>query len=861
MPFLRKIILSLENPLPKIFPSLFYYLITGLSFIFLIASVFQRTHHTYLEDDMLWFVPLHLAIAKHHSWVEIWGIFHGYEMTLVDGVYFYFLNFIFGPHLKYFVLTSLFLHLLNSLLLFRVLVQRLRLSYDASFAAALIFMTFYGQLHVYVWPLAAHHLLAIFLILIILDLYFRVEERAGQGKAYQRLYGWALGVSLLASFSRLSILIVPFMILVHIFFCSKDRKEILKKYSRWLPLFIIFCLYPVGAMIAGKQAVLKSALEPLYELLEGKQDLLTAICGSAVCVGVLFLFRLGLQFVPVRKGSQRAAGLLSWLPIVFFLVSVRFLFLSLHLFLNPLESALSEDILLRWHPIYFPAINGVTAAEIVLLTILLGFFIFTTMRHNRNLIIFVAWYIFLIPYLGSRQELIYSRYFIFISPVLAVVFTLFFMEFLPRQLPQRWVKAWMICFYVLVFFLIAGNLFAVKLRLFRTTLVDYHWSYDYIKIAHLIKRDVQTKNLKDSEMICVSGVQEIPYATGWRRGFLSFYPFDYSSPFRQTLSYLTAWPASRILTRAECPASLTTYSVNAVTVLDANKKNIEPFYQYFYQGLEFLKRGDERQARAALQEAQRLKPFLLQFLEDPLLKSIFGKKFFSAFLSDTAEQIILRSYDGDPKINYINNMIQTEAEDYAVGLALSAYLESSSGNKAKSRALLEEAFLFVSADEIVAALPSKSRLSNLLGDQFVSFLKTSSAGIGSRRRLSPGSEIETYRGFVIHWFRNSYFAWPREEGGFHLGKLRRKQYSHIFTADTKHKIKKAIDAVVPLKRFAASLNRPLKQEEIEYKSFKIIPEGEEYVIAPLAEEDLNRAFVRVRSLREAKLLIDAWESL
>ncbi len=812
---------------------------------------------------MLWFAPLHLILIKNTSWLDLLQILHGYELTLSDGLYFYFLNFLFGLRLQYFIFVSLFLHLFNSLMLFNFLRTRLKISFDASFVAALIFLAFYGQFHVYVWPLAAHHLIAIFFIFTILNLYFCVEDKVASGGRYRAVYGWTLAVSLLSSFLRLSILAVPVMIFAHLLLCAEDRRRVLEKYDRWLPLFIIFTLYPVWILISGKQAVLELVFEPFYELLEGRQNLPTALGGMSLCIGILFVVREILRRVSSGQIKERAIKIIRWLLILIFLMSPQFLYLALRALLNPLESALSENTLKRWQPIDFPVMNGAAIAGIILLVTLLLFFIFYALRQNKHLIIFVVWYIFLIPYLGSRPEFIYSRYLVFISPLLALMFALFFVEFLPQQLPGQWRQRWRIGFYIFIFLLLTSNVLAIKLRLFRTTLVDYHWSYDYIKISRLIKQDLRKREVKDDQMICVSGVQEIPYATGWKKGFLSFFHFDYYSPFCQTLSSTLEWPMSRVMVREACPDSAVSYFVNDYTVLDEDKKNIEPFYQYYEKGLEFLNHNDPRQAIQAFQEARKARPFLFQFLTDSFISKIFGEGLTLFWTSQMIEQITLRYYDGDPKINYINAMVQKESQDYGMILTLLAYFQFRDGHEEQSKNLFKEALLFVSKEELSQGHPFYEYFAVEQRREFDNFIKNYGSHIGFSKRVSPGLDIEIYRGFMIHWFNNAYFAWPHEEGDFNLGKLRQKQYSHIFTAETKRKLRKVINELIPLKQLTGSPRGVLRlPAEIVYKNYKIIRRDEDYFIVAMDKNfslgvgDKQDAFIKVRSLTEAKLIID-----
>ncbi len=212
-----------------------------------------------------------LEQMRTQSFLSILLQLHTGELTFSDWLYFHALFSMFGMQLKYYIFVSLGIHFTNVLLLFLLLRRGMGLSFEVSFLASLMYLGFYGHFHAYTWPFAAHHLLVVFFILLITFFYLKANERLEQNPSDKRYYWITLGLSFVASFLRLSILIVPVSIFIHIFFSNTESKKVLDQFDRWIPVFIIFPFYQMIVLgYGGEGAVLSDFLSPWHKIMGDK---------------------------------------------------------------------------------------------------------------------------------------------------------------------------------------------------------------------------------------------------------------------------------------------------------------------------------------------------------------------------------------------------------------------------------------------------------------------------------------------------------------------------------------------------------------------------------------------------------------
>ena len=138
----------------------------------------------------------------------------------------------------------------------------------------------------------------------------------------------------------------------------------------------------------------------------------------------------------------------------------------------------------------------------------------------------------------------------------------------------------------------------------------------------------------------------------------------------------------------------------------------------------------------------------------------------SDFLMEKAADVIYKIYatyyDGDRKMNYIDNMIQIEAQDYGMAAALLSYFKGARESREESAALLKEASLFMAKEDIMDYPRWAYHADAKFGD-FYDFIEKNDAVFSRRIMPRAGVSVETYKGFNIVWHEDFYFALPENE--------------------------------------------------------------------------------------------------
>lgn len=815
--------------------------------------VAERVTHTYLEDDLLWFIPFIGQLLENHSFLEFLKSLHKGDLTLTDGLYLAGLLSIFGFNFRNFVLVSLGIHFTNTILFYALLRYRIKLASYVSLFVALMYLSFYGHFHVYLWPLTVHHLIVIFFFFLIMFFYLKTDELVNLDGDYRKYYRLTLFLSFPASFQELSILIIPLAILIHILFTADNHSRLLAKYRLWVPLFIIFSVYQLIVLMLGAQGhVLSGFLEPLYEVFGTTENPLVILGVIAVFCLSLFLLKILIKKF-VEKQPLDIFFIIFYRLSFLLLLIPQMVFLCLYLFLFSLESALSFDVLNRWQTLSPPSGMTIKIIGIVWGILMIFYFLRYMKRENRHLIIFIPLYAMAVCYLGSRSDFIFSRYLIYVSPFFCILFCLFwdsFLKVLPVTVSTRYKKG--LCILLLI--LLGINLVSIKIRSGRTLLVDYHWSYDYIRIAHIIKDDIERKYGAHSlpgGPICISGIKDIPYKHNWENGILRGFDFQRFDPFRQTLASVFGGRTIEVIVHDDCVGFPHRYEIRDYIVFDKEFKPAEPFYLSFYEGLELLKKDQVIKAEEVLEKAVQQKPFLINFVldsKDPL-------DFLESGRVDVIQEIYAGYYDGDEKMNYIGNMIQKEMLDYGTALALLSHMKDREGDHRESFRLLQESFLLISPN---ALLDYHHRLSfpDASIKAFDNFINTHAQQMSSNKELKPGVPIESYKGFNIIFHKDFYFGFPQQEGSFSLTQCKSGRYQYCFPARTKYQVRSSIDLINGNSFADNGFGAKTSTTTFDYKDF-VISKTEDIYHGSAAK---GLSF-KTRSLPMVKLIIDTFIEL
>ncbi len=497
-------------------------------------AIYWRISQTYLEDDLVWFFPAidHLLDGKNSALVLLKS-FHLPEVTLFDALYFTFLKFIFGYNFFLYPLPSYLVHLANGLIIYQILYRAFNCSPFTSGIAGLIYLTFYGHYHAYLWPMAMHHALGVFWILVFIYEYLREEniETQNQGGKLTlnlRLYGLAF----LASFMRLSILIVPLIIGIHTALTSSSRRDFYFKIKRWLPIFLLISWYQILVLVAGNRA------DILDDFLNTENFVALA--------GLIFVL-----WLIAKRNLQR---------IYYFWLIIPFVFiLCLHLWLLPQNTLNPSNVALRWQVMPLPS-----GATMWFLIILSGWIMYTFTRHviyrNKKFGVFIIWYMLLFPYLLSRLNEMPSRYLIYLSPIFAVVLAVFLGEIISSRLKGFYKNIFQFVIGCLLAWFSVINIQAIHERSIRSFVADYHWKYDDIMIAQYIKHDLMAQGIASNKSIlCLQGVSRMLYLENWAQKFLKDQEMDGYESLRITLGLLLGIPKLKIRINETCKPGEITY--------------------------------------------------------------------------------------------------------------------------------------------------------------------------------------------------------------------------------------------------------------------------------------------------------------
>jgi len=474
---------------------------------FLWMAIAQRLGHTYLEDDLLWLVPSVENTLHTQSLYGVLKAFHASEMTLFDGMYFSFLVTFIGHHFSVYAYASFICHFLIAVAFFMMLFLGLRLSQTLGLLASLIYLTFCGHYDAYLWPMAAHHLWVLLFSFVMMTLYLIADRRLDENKNIDKIYGVMLVLALCAGFSRLSILVLPLMMVAHIVLTNHNTLKVADKIRRWLPVFYLLTVYQLIIILAGgHQDVLGKIFYPHSYQSRGAMAMLIAAGWAVFLLGLYAVMGLAVRFAPTNKLYFLRW---PWYGLLFFSYPLG---LCSYTWFAPMASAESRGVFQRWQPMVLP--EGILAhVGWWCLGAVLLFYLIRQALVRRDLLIFLVWYLFLMPFLALKGDSIPSRYLIYVSPVLAVSLGVVW-----QQLKPKWIKTAATAGLLI---LMASNIWAIHVQSLFSWTADYRESYDFIKYAHFIKADLIHKGIKPSDAsLCVQNAGPMPYLDRWRGRFL-----------------------------------------------------------------------------------------------------------------------------------------------------------------------------------------------------------------------------------------------------------------------------------------------------------------------------------------------------
>ncbi len=522
----------------------------------LLAAVWSRVSHTYLEDDVLWFFPLITHLAQTSSLPQFLNYVQTSELTFFDSSYFLLGKTLFGYQLWRLTCVSLVIHVANAFLIWILLALVYRFSTATALSAGLIYLSYYAHFHAYLWPMAAHHLITVFFILLFIYLFEIIERRIVSGQRVGRLHwGVIITLSIMVSLLRLSMLIIPLVLIGRILFGSQSMVEARQQYRRWLLVFSILFFYQMTLVLTGSCGDVLSGFLKHISLIGSNHHWVESV------IVAIILISLGLAVIDGLLGHkvsceikyQRTRPMIF--PVWLSIGSSALVSLLLFYWVLACPSAMSCDTVGRWQ--IMPAIEPMWIRVILWMAtsfVLINFVKFCY-QVERRMIVFVIWILGVVIFLGVTQKDVPSRYLIYASPFMAVMLSCLIFEILSRKF-KAYARIPVMCLSVGLGIIMLMNIYAIYVRCYRTFLADYHWSYDFIKASHLIKDNLAARGIDIHQTrIIVGNVTPLPYLNGWQGGFLKDTHFEPSEPFRYTFYAIAGIPKNLSINTPDQPGS------------------------------------------------------------------------------------------------------------------------------------------------------------------------------------------------------------------------------------------------------------------------------------------------------------------
>lgn len=685
----------------------FIYLCTA---VFICASFLKTIYpsivNSFFENDLLWLIPTITRETAELQGLQLISYFldplPAWWGVPTIKLYTFLVFNIFGPLAKHFIFISLLFHFGCSALLF-LLARKFGLSLRVSFLSALSYLTMFAHFHVYMWPMAFQHLIVIFFILLVLNFYLKTVRQIENNEKYHFFYSLTLLFNLMASFCRVSILILPAMIIAHILIYSKGGQMRIKSFNLWLPLFLAYLFYPIITFSFGDPRLLRF----LYKIQVPVFVKFLTMFGLSI--SFLFLIRI-LLAIPLRPSYIKRLKWISPLFLFFiFLILIimggakRLLipynFLSpfmgvLAAFIQPLQCVLSSDSARPYHllPLQFDAF--------VFMLAMLLIFIFTRQFLIKNKILFLlpVWYIVTLGYIYSRNPLA-SRIFIYISPIFCIIFCSVFdylFTNLANSLRLKPMTKEMIVVGILIIAFCFPNMLAIKLALFRGRLINTYTTYDYIRAATEIRQSLLSK-LKIRQLDRVGFyLKNVVPVTFIKKG-----TFFNSDPLNSNLGFVFKQVFNNKSLKIYSDKvdigqdNFIIYSFNGARIEDHGGNDISKFSRLFGEAQRQLEHKDYATSLDYFISAVRSRPFLINYILgevdlDGILWVTNGMDLRTwinkiIYLSD-ADANKEESY----RKQYVFSIINKEIDDYIQCLFYISYLKHAVGDSENSKYWLSQ---------------------------------------------------------------------------------------------------------------------------------------------------------------------------
>ncbi|HUG37942.1 MAG TPA: hypothetical protein VML54_13370, partial [Candidatus Limnocylindrales bacterium] len=395
-----------------------------------VAVLAPAVSRSYPSDDTLLLIPLLLSqLDGQSAWSALGYLFAPNQPDMPRAAWKLYViasQFLFGPSNAGLLWVGVALHAISSVLV-GALARRIGAAPRAAWLAAGLHFTAYPGFHAYLWPVGVQHVLTVLGVLLFLNVYLITEARRRSGQPYRGWWCLATVCGIVSSLGRASSLVGPVTVLTHAVLHARGREERLAAFARWRMPVLLSTIYPMAllAYFGDLQAffVVPKLLDAQEILAPRVGD--AAIFGLALAGVLLVVLLAGLVLDraagwPARLAERPRLRAALWAGAALFavvpLIRIAAVYVSsVEALLAPLWLALNSANTVRWHLTSFPgSALGVAAGAALLFAVL------SRPRPGRDALVLVPLFAALGLALFS-MELRPSRYWIYVTPVLAIV--------------------------------------------------------------------------------------------------------------------------------------------------------------------------------------------------------------------------------------------------------------------------------------------------------------------------------------------------------------------------------------------------------------------------------------------------------
>lgn len=637
------------------------------------GALLPEIQSTLLEQDLVWFFPSLIHQFKDQSLLDSFLLIIQPSLWYGDPLYklYFWVGYkIFGAHSEGFVFIAVWLHIINAIVLERIL-HALQLPKMVCLYAALIYLSFFGHFHAYLWPMAFQHLSIVFFILIGFKAYQSFSTAIEQKTPLRKTRILMFIVHFFASLCRVNIVLLPFIMGTHLFFCSASKEDFLKKYNRCFPFFLLYLGQPLASLFfAGDNRLGISFSPSLYPVF--------------VCSGLAFLlgFRFLVQYAKIRMlygmfWAFLGIGIMGyWIhhPSLLYAFWIPWIG-CLQSFLEPLSVVKTMASTIAYHKLPIDISLGYFFFSAFLLLIFIKLYI----CRWKSLLILAPWYVFCFFFLKDQNP-IASRYFIYLSPIAAICLACVYHTFSSWLFSTVSMKKRGVLFSTLLLLcFVLFNIMAIKFSLFKNKLVNQLCFYNDLYLVSILEKElgnIPTVNQKTT--IYIQNILPMPYQ---ERGLEAITPLPHDDffHFKNLLASRLKTPFPSIQINNPAPIG---NEKNVYDFLNGELKKggqpIDPFWQLLQQVNFSFSQGNIIHTKSLIKKTLTQRPFFIRYLLNELpihdLYWIAGNESLHHWLNHLERTLYKSPYPLDQKRKLGLRMMQHDLEGITRALLIEATL-------------------------------------------------------------------------------------------------------------------------------------------------------------------------------------------